>query len=97
MNLMWETGRRIKNSENERTEEMKFEIRKKLEQETRDTGKTEDDKLITKELTTNEKLKKLVITKFKGTHLDWTRFWNKLKAEIGTANIQQITKFSYLK
>ena len=32
MNIMWETGRRIKNSENERTEEMKFEIRKKKQE-----------------------------------------------------------------
>ena len=43
------------------------------------------------------KLPKLVITKFKGTHLDWTRFWNELEAEIDSANIPQITRFSYLK
>ena len=38
-----------------------------------------------------------IITKFKGTHLDWTWFWNRFEAEIDTANIPQITKFSYLK
>ena len=55
-------------------QEMKFQTRKKLEQEAKDTGKTEDDKLNKKEHATNAKLPKLVITKFKGTHLDWTRF-----------------------
>ena len=55
-------------------EEMKFQMRKKLEQETKDTGKTEDDRLNTKDFATNVKLPKLVITKFKGTYLDWTRF-----------------------
>ena len=39
------------------------------------------------------KLPKLV----KGTHLDWTRFWNQFEAEIDTVNILQIAKFSYLK
>ena len=78
-------------------EEMKFQMRKKLEQETKDTDKTEDDKLNKKDFATNAKLPKLVIIKFKGTHLDWTRLWNQFEAEIDTANIPQITKFSYLK
>ena len=59
-------------------EEMKFQMHKKLEQETKDKDKTEDDKLNKKDLATYAKLPKLVITKFKGTHLDWTRFWNQL-------------------
>ena len=62
--------------------EMKFQMCKKLEQETKDTGKTEDDKLNEKALATNAKLPKLVITKFKGTRLDWTRFQNQFEAEI---------------
>ena len=78
-------------------EEMKFQMRKKLEQETKYTDKAEGGKLNKKDLATNEKLPKLVITKFKGAHLDWTRFWNQFEAEIDTANIPQITKFSYLK
>ena len=78
-------------------EEMKFQMRKKLEQETKDTDKTEDDKLIRMDLATNGKLPKLVITKFKGTHLDRARSRNQFEAEIDTANIPQITKFSYLK
>ena len=72
-------------------------MKKKLEQETKDTYKTKGDKSNKKDLATNAKLPKLVITKFKGTHLDWTRFWNQFEAEIDTANIPQITKFSYLK
>ena len=48
---------------------MKFQMQKKLEQETKDTDRT-GDKLINKDLGTNVKLPKLVITKFKGTHLD---------------------------
>ena len=51
-------------------EEMKFQMRKKLEQETKDTDQTEDDKSNRKDLATNAKLPELVITKFKGTHLD---------------------------
>ena len=51
-------------------EEMKSQMRKKLEQETKDTDQTEDDKSNRKDLATNAKLPELVITKFKGTHLD---------------------------
>ena len=46
----------------------------KLQQETKDTSKTEYDKLNTKVLATNANLSKLIITKFKGTHLDCARF-----------------------
>ena len=63
----------------------------KLEQEAKDTGKARDDKLDTKDLFTNANLLKLVITKLKGTHLDWTWFWNQFKAEINIKNIPQIT------
>ena len=76
---------------------MKFQMCEKLVQEAKDTDRTEDDKLHENDLATNAKLPKLIITKFKGTHLDWKRFWNQFKAEIDSANIPQITKFSYLK
>ena len=69
----------------------------KLQQETKDTRKTEYDKLNTKVLATNANLSKLIITKFKGTHLECARFWNQFKAKIDTVNIPQVTKFSYLK
>ena len=84
-----------RHNEEKLIEEMKFQMRKKLEQETKDTYNSEDDKLNRKDLATNAKLPKLVITKFKGTH--WKRFWNKFEAEIDTANISQITRFSYLR
>ncbi|KAK3704454.1 hypothetical protein QZH41_003417 [Actinostola sp. cb2023] len=45
----------------------------------------------------NAKLPKLVITKFKGTTSDWLRFWNQFEAEIDQTEVNQITKFSYLK
>jgi hypothetical protein len=43
------------------------------------------------------KLPKLVITKFNGTHQDWSRFWNQFEAEIDKSKAAAITKFSYLK
>ena len=43
------------------------------------------------------KLPKLVISKFKGTHTDWTRFWGQFEAEIEAAEVSKVTKFSYLK
>ena len=43
------------------------------------------------------KLPKLVITKFQGTHLDWTRFWNQYETEIDKSNITQVAKLSYLR
>ena len=86
-----------RHNEEKLIEEMKFQMHKKLEKKTKDTDKTEDDKLNKKDLATNAKLPKLVITKFEGTCLDWARFWNQFEAEIDTANILQITKFSYLK
>ena len=43
------------------------------------------------------KLLKLEISKFKGTLLDWVRFWEQFKSEIDNANKAPITKFSYLR
>ena len=43
------------------------------------------------------KLPKLVITKFNGTHQDWSRFWNQFEAEIDKSKAAAISKFSYLK
>ena len=81
-------------NEEKQIEDMKFQMRKKLEQGTKDTDGTEDDKLNKKDLANNAGLPKLVITKFKAIHLDWTRFWNQFEAEIDSANIPRITKFS---
>ena len=37
------------------------------------------------------------ITKFNGTHLDWTRFWNQFSVEIDSSRLASVTKLSYLK
>ena len=43
------------------------------------------------------KLLKLEITKFNGTRLDWTRFWNQFSVEIDSSRLASVTKLSYLK
>ena len=43
------------------------------------------------------KLPKLEITKFNGTHLDWTRFWNQFSVEIDSSRLASVTKLLYLK
>ena len=43
------------------------------------------------------RLPKLAIAEFKGTHLDWYRFWSKFEASIETADIAPVLKFSHLK
>ena len=46
---------------------------------------------------TTVKLPKLEITKFKGTHMDWFRFWNQFETEVDRQNLDPVTKFNYLK
>ena len=41
-------------------------------------------------------LPRLTIRKFKGSHLDWLRFWSQFETEIDKASITQVAKFSYL-
>ena len=43
------------------------------------------------------KLPKLSISRFRGMHLDFFRFWNTFETEVNKANIDPITKFNYLK
>ena len=40
------------------------------------------------------KLRKLVITKFQGTHLHWQRFWRQYDPEIDKSDFGQVAKFS---
>ena len=54
-------------------------------------------KISSKQPESKVKLPKLEITKFKGTHIDWFRFWNQYEVEIDKADISPFTKFSYLK
>ena len=80
-------------------EEMQFG-KTKLEQNLKYEMQIEENpkNLNNKEQSINAKLPKLVVTKFSGTHTDWSRFWNQLKAEIDSADVHMspITKFSYL-
>ena len=43
------------------------------------------------------KLPKLTISKFKGNHLDWFRFWSQYEAGVENADCSQVAKFSHLK
>ena len=43
------------------------------------------------------KLPDLQITKFQGKHLDWIRFWNIFKSQIGETEMPDEAKFAYLK
>ena len=43
------------------------------------------------------KLSKLIIGKFKGTNLDWLRFWSQPEMETDRADIATVGKVSYLK
>ena len=43
------------------------------------------------------KLKKLSVTKFSGNKADWLPFWNTFMAEIDSADLPSVTKFSFLK
>ena len=43
------------------------------------------------------KLPKLMMTKFDGTYMDWSRFWGQFTEAIDKTGVQPITKFSYLR
>ena len=44
----------------------------------------------------NAKLPKLVISKFEGSYMDWSRFWGQFTEGIDKSSIAPITKFTYL-
>ena len=46
-------------------------------------------KIVREERYKNVKLAKLITTKFKGTHIDWFRFWNQYESEIGRSELQR--------
>ena len=69
--------------------EQKYNHEKKLEEL--------HEKISSKQPESKVKLPKLEITKFKGTHMDWFRFWNQYEVEIDKADISPVTKFFYLK
>ena len=71
-------------------EEAKIKRREELEKNVVQLAKTEEKEI-------KVKLPKLEITKFKGTHLDWLRFWNQFENEIDKSHLSPVAKYSYLK
>ena len=55
------------------------------------------EEIVCEERYKNVKLPKLVIAKFKGTHIDWFRFWNQYESEIDRSELHPVSKINYLK
>ena len=59
--------------------------------------KTREEERKDAKLEVKVKLPKLEITKFKGNHVDWTRFWIQFETEIDRSSLSPVAEFSYLK
>ena len=70
--------------------EMKLKMKREYEKESKTKNENKQNKQ-------HVKLSKLTISAFKGTHLDWQRFWSQFESEIDRAELAQVTKFNYLK
>ncbi len=93
-------SRRIREHEDEERRQMMFDEQKQIEimkMEIKKADSRIDNGATRSNTVSSAKLPKLSITVFNGTHLDWLRFWNQFQAEIDRQNIDQVTKFSYLK
>ncbi|XP_044185053.1 uncharacterized protein LOC122965145 [Acropora millepora] len=86
-----EKRKRIMDEEIE-LEKVKFQARAKLEKSAKTSLEDSDNSI-----SVGAKLPKLEISRFQGTFLDWTRFWNQFETEIDKAKLTQVAKFSYLK
>lgn len=86
-----EKRKRIMDEEIE-LEKVKFQERAKLEKSVKTSLEDSENSN-----SVGAKLPKLEISKFQGTFLDWTRFWNQFETEIDKAKLTQVAKFSYLK
>lgn len=86
-----EKRKRIMDEEIE-LEKVKFQARAKLEKSVKTSLEDSENSN-----SVGTKLPKLEISKFQGTFLDWTRFWNQFETEIDKAKLTQVAKFSYLK
>jgi len=78
----------------DKEDESKLQWKRELEEKVKD--KTNDGA----SSTTGQcqaKIPKMVITPFKGTHIDWFRFWNQYETEIDKSEVSPVTKFSYQK
>jgi len=86
-----EKRKRIMDEEIE-LEKIKFQARAKLEKSAKTSLEDSENSS-----SVRAKLTKLEISKFQGTYLDWTRFWNQFETAIDKAKLTQVAKFSYLK
>ena len=82
-NVQTKDARRIEDPRDEVTNEVYERVR-------------EGTKIVSEE-SVNVKLPKLIITKFDSTSLNWFCFWNQFDSEIDKAEIDPVSKFSYLK
>ena len=80
--------------EERRILEMQIEVKKKDEREKEE--KKKEYSLLNDCKFSKTKLSKLVITKFDGTHFDWSRFWNQFERQINKCDLPQVSTFSYL-
>ena len=71
-------------------EEIKLKMKREYEKQSKTKNENEQNK-------PHVKLPKSTISAFKGTHLDWQRFWKQFESEIDRAELAQVTKFNYLK
>ena len=69
---------------------MKLQMKREYAKESKTKNENEQNK-------PHVKLPKLTISAFKGTHLDWQRFWSQLESETDREELAQVTKFNYLK
>ena len=73
-------------------EKVKFQARAKLEKSAKTSIEDSENSSCV-----GVKLSKLEMSKFQGTFLEWTRFWNQFETEIDKAKLTQVAMFSYLK
>ena len=66
-------------------EEAKIKMRMEYEKKAAEEKQKMDEKNVM------VKLPKLQITKFQGTHLDWTRFWNQFEMEIDKSTLAPVS------
>ena len=81
--------------EERRILEVQTEMKEKEEREKEE--KKKEDSLVNYCKFSKTKYRKLVVTKFDGTHFDWFRFWNQFKSQIDKCDLPQVSKLSYPK
>ena len=101
-------GRETREEENQEAQEREKQRKRRFEEEreleelriklrNQDFSMKKSDTAEPRDRDINARLPKLTITPFKGTLLDWQRFWNQFTTEIDKKNMPCVTKFSYLR